>query len=355
MQNFKQNGKEFIPFKTVRKYKNVLAVDCFHPNAFSLSHWKGSVVPRKIQADTSTEIVLNAIQTKIPEVQHAVVTSNHFDVDGFLGVWSLFNPELAVEHKETLCKMAILGDFRELSEMDEEMILSIKLVCWINSKEKLLFYPPFGAQTSEEKEAAMCVQKFKYFLSTFHKILKNVIKYKSTWEPEYNEVINGTNSILGKNSFFNVPKIKLHVAQLPSPVHYYALFSQSKESDMVLSMYDDNKYELEYKYTTWVNAYDRLSFPRTRMNDLVQNLNLIENSRYEWSCENITDTGPILRLTSIKLLKEDRYDHPTKRTIHSSSISNREIIKIITDHFSFVLKSHPLKNDYSWKEMKNIG
>ena len=77
--------KTFIPFYEVKNHVgDVLVVDAHHAQGFDLSHWRGAPVPEGCEADTSTEIVLNAIDHKLPELEKTFVTNNHYDIDGFL-------------------------------------------------------------------------------------------------------------------------------------------------------------------------------------------------------------------------------------------------------------------------------
>ena len=347
--------KTFVTFEDIKKYPKVLGVDCYHPHAFCLSHWRGTPTPLDLQDDTSAGIVINAIKFNIPELAYPFVSSNHFDIDGFVGVWSLLNPALALKYEAVLRQMALIGDFREYQLQLPASDLALKLVCYINTVEKQKFYPPFGAQFTEEKEAILCVEKFNYFLGEFEQVLSNIDTYQEFWQEEYAQVMDGLQAIQNHGNILNFDNIKLQVVICPEPVHYYALFAQSRNADMVLSIYDNNRYELEYKYTTWINAYTRLSFPRTNLMSLAKKLNEIEKSGFKWDCQNITDTGTVLRLNGKKLTKEQRYDHPFNRSIESSSIPAQELINLIDNHFEKALANLPKKNAFTWKEVKGFA
>jgi hypothetical protein len=267
-------NKRFIPFQDIRKYKHVMVVDCYHPEGFNLSHWRGAPKIDKIHDDTSTGIVLNAIKCNLPQVKFGHVTNNHFDVDGFLGIWSIINPDLAVEYEELLRIMAVIGDFRELDLSKPYSDEALKLVCWINTTEKAEFYPPFGASS----EMVLCAEKYNYYLNKFSKVLENPEKYKEDWELEYELVKHHYRLVNNQENLEAYPKINLLVVKAPHPLHYYALFSKSAGYDMVLSVFSDNKYELEYKYTTWVDTAFRTSYPRIDFLPLAEKLNSKEKS-----------------------------------------------------------------------------
>ena len=138
-------------------------------------------------------------------------------------------------------------------------------------------------------------------------------------EEEYQKVLYGYNVLHfpSKTSYFEKnPSLGLVVIHTPEPLHYYSLFSCSLgEYDIVLSIYNNNRYELETKYTGYVDLISRPCLPRVEMHSLVRYLNKIEKSlytnendynqrEYEWICDSIHDSGPLLRLD--KIAQKDR-------------------------------------------------
>jgi hypothetical protein len=123
--------RKYVPFSEVRKNKTII-VDSVHPHGLVLGHWRGSATPELIRHDTSAGYVLNALKLIPEQLEIPSVTANHFDIDGFVGVWSLLNPELATKHEQVLQQMAVIGDFRELNLKLPGAHTALKLVCWLN-------------------------------------------------------------------------------------------------------------------------------------------------------------------------------------------------------------------------------
>ncbi len=124
---------------------------------------------------------------------------------------------------------------------------------------------------------------------------------------------------------------------------------------MVLSMYPENRYELEYKYTTWVQT-TRAHFPRIDLKPLADHLNNREESVYKWDAEHFTDTAPILRLKGKKLSKKERYSSPTERPIYSSSISPEVFKATCINYFRKNyehLQTRVIAD--SWQELREIN
>ncbi|MBC5772495.1 hypothetical protein H8S95_00320 [Pontibacter sp. KCTC 32443] len=347
--------KQFIPFSEL-KDKKAIIVDSTHPNGLILSHWRGAPTPNEIRGDTSAAIVLNAIHQNVAGLDLPYVTANHFDIDGFVGVWSLLNPELALEHEELLRQMALIGDFRELDLNHPLAGEALKLICWINARERELFYKPFAADEMEEKEVAQCVKKFEYFLPRFKQVLKDPDWERGAWEDEVGDVLLGYRTMYSPaTKLTRHPEIGLIIIETPEPVHYYALFSRTAGFDIVLTCYDNNRYELEYKYTTWVDIASRPTLPRLPMAALAAKLDALEQSNYTWTYDSVTETGPLLRLDGENLNREEAYDNPTQRKIYSSSIPVSVLKVEVVQHYREAYKGIMPKYNWSWKEVKALG
>ncbi|MFT2009595.1 DUF6687 family protein [Pontibacter sp. 13R65] len=346
--------RQFIPFSELKHHKAIV-VDSTHPNGLTLSHWRGAPTPATVRDDTSAAMVLHALRQNLPSLELPYVTANHFDIDGFVGVWSLLHPELALENEELLRQMALIGDFRELDLNHPLAGEALKLVCWINAREKELFYPPFGAEQLPESEVTLCPKKFAYFLREFGRVLKDPDWEKAVWEDEVGEVLLGYRDMYKpETKLLRHPEIGLVVLQLPEPVHYYALFSRTLGFDIVLSCYSDNRYELEYKYTTWVDLSSRPTLPRINLAPLAARLNALEQSGHTWTCDAITETGPLLRLNGDKLTQVEAFDNPTSRKIFSSSISKEELQMQVVSYFHKAYAGLEPRYFWSWKEVKEL-
>lgn len=339
--------KIFIPFHKISG-QDVIVVDGLHPHNLTLSHWKGTNKHESIAADTSGEIVLNALENKIDGINCTKISATHFDIDGFVGVFSLFYPEFALENKSVLIAMAKIGDFREFNPNLKQDELAIKLCCWMNKVEKEQFYRPFG----EKEEIERCVEKFEYFLPLFKEVLQNPEKFKADWELEYNQVMKGLQKIKS-TEIHN--KIGLIIKEVAEPIHYYALFSNTNGFDIILSLYANNKYELEYKYTTWIDLASRKTLPRIDLKQLCEELNKIEDSECIWMADQVTDTGPILRLENEVLSKAERYANPYEREIYSSSIPKEKFKNLIIEYFSKKYQNLEPQKFWTWKAIRKIN
>ncbi|MBC6607333.1 hypothetical protein H8B13_10930 [Hymenobacter sp. BT188] len=347
----------FVPFAEAKQQPTILVDSTGLQAALVLAHWRGAATPVALRDDTSSGSVLRALRAlHTPGMEAQAVSANHFDVDGFVGVWSLLNPALALRHEPLLRLVATLGDFRELDWADPLADDALKLVCWLNAKEKDLFYPPFGAPALRRSEAEASAEKFAWFLPAFGEILKNPELGRAAWEPEYARVRRAIEVMQSPATrLVRYPELGLVVVHTPEPLPYYALFGPTSGLDIVLSCYNGQRYELEYKYTTWIDLESRPTLPRLPLNDLASRLSSLEKPPSTWVFDAITDTGPLLRLGGKKLSKAQRYADPDQRPIEQSSIPAEVLEKEVVTFFRKGYAGITPRRYWTWAEMKAVG
>ncbi|MGY2133231.1 DUF6687 family protein [Hymenobacter sp. HD11105] len=347
----------FVPFAEARQQPTILVDSTGLRASLVLAHWRGAATPIALRDDTSAGSVLRALRAPhTPGLEVAAVSANHFDVDGFVGVWSLLNPEQALRHEPLLRLVAILGDFRELDWNNPLADDALKLVCWLNAKEKELFYPPFGAPVLKRSEAEASAEKFAWFLPAFGEILENPEQGRAAWEPEYTRVQRAIEIMQSPETrLVRYPELGLIVVHTPEPLPYYALFGLSAGFDIVLSCYSGKRYELEYKYTTWIDLESRPTLPRLPLNGLAARLSSQEMPPSTWVFDAITDTGPLLRLGGKKLSKAQRYADPYQRPIETSSINAETLEKEVVAFFRQRYAGIEPHGYWTWAEMKAVG
>lgn len=348
--------KQFVAFQKLRQQPTIVVDSVGLGAALTLAHWRGAATPEFLRDDTSAGSVLRALRApETPGMEAIAVTANHFDVDGFVGVWSLLNPELALRHEHLLRLTATLGDFRELDWQDPSADHALRLVCWLNAKEKELFYVPFGAPALRRREDEASAEKFEWFLPRFQEVVENPDAERSVWEPEYERVKQAFTMLQGPDTTLTrYPEIGLVVVRAPMPLPYYALFGPTAGYDMVLSIYDEQRYEFEYKYTTWIDLESRPTFPRLPLDVLAAQLNTQEQAPHRWTFDGITDTGPLLRLAGKSLNKAQRYADPDQRPIYASSIAPKELEHSVVSFFREKYAAVEAKRYWTWAEIKAI-
>mmetsp|Transcript_29815 Transcript_29815/g.42539 ORF Transcript_29815/g.42539 Transcript_29815/m.42539 type:complete len:408 (+) Transcript_29815:25-1248(+) len=386
--------KVFVEFSN-DDMESLVAVDCKHPTAYQLTHHLKGPGQKKsmnllLRGDSSTDAVINAIKSNDDRfVACQYVTTNHFDIDSFLSVWCALNCDLAISYEGILREAARIGDFREFL-LDEpnakDKDFALRIVCWINSVESKLFYEPFESPISVASGERDAKTKFDYFLSKFESVIRNPLdqEYINDYFDEYSRVIAEYNMLTdntnSKATYETLRDIGLVIVHFPQPMHYYSLFSVSRGLDVVVSCYSDNRYEVEEKYTSFIDLFSRGCLPRVEMQPLSRFLNKLERkyahlnnshvkasestevvavSQIEWCSNRVTDSGPILRREDLlrKLTKAERYGHPFERQIYSSCIPSTEFIAIVVSYFQFAYSTSKVasKIDWSWNEIHEFN
>ena len=348
--------RAFVPFRQLRQQPTIVVDSVGTGAALTLAHWRGAATPPNLRDDTSAGSTLRALRhPNTPGLEAAAVTANHFDIDGFVGVWSLLNPALALRHEELLRLVAALGDFRELNWAHPLADSALQLVCWLNAEEKARFYEPFGAPARRWREDEASAEKFDWFLPRFAEMLQHPEAGRAAWQPEHERVKNAAAIMQGPSTqLLRYPEIGLVVVSTPAPLPYYALFGPTAGFDIVLSQHDGNRYELEYKYTTWIDLESRPTVPRLALAPLVARLNTLETSGQVWAADGITDTGPLLRLAGRKLSKAERYADPDGRPIYASSIAPEVLEQAVLAFFRAGYAGIQPKKYWSWAEVKAV-
>lgn len=349
--------KHFVPFRQLRKQPTIVVDSTGLGAALTLAHWRGATTPEALRDDTSAGSVLRALRhPTTPGMEAEAVTANHFDVDGFVGVWALLHPARALEHEHLLRLVATLGDFREINWTDPLADHALKLVCWLNAEEKTRFYVPFGAPAQRRREDEASAEKFAWFLPRFEEIVLAPETAQTVWEPEY-ERVKAALAIMHSpaTTVRRYPELGLVVVQTAEPVPYYALCSVTLGADMILSIYNGQRYEFEYKYTTWIDLESRPTLPRLPLTALAAQLNYEEVTPRLWTFDGITDTGPLLRLSGKALTKVQRYADPDQRPIYASSISATRLEQQVTDFFRTRYAGVAPRRYWSWAEIRAVG
>jgi hypothetical protein len=354
-------GLKYQAFVAKPGVEATLVVDCLHPSCPTLTHHKGSRTPPEVKGDTSGSIVLNAIKASHPILQgQHFVTCDHYDIDGLVAVWAAMHPALALSRYDELLRAAsIIGDLRELDLRSPSADEALHLCCWSNSVERNLFYRPF-----EGSERDGCDHKYKHFLPRMAGVLEglaegNAATVCAEGMDEYQQVIEDYNTMQEDTCVRDqLPEIGLVILAPPRPVHYYALFSRTIGYDTVLTIFPGNRYELECKYSGYIDITSRPVFPRLDLQPLTEILNSRESAMgVQWTSSRFTDSGPILRLdsTTDKLTKAQRYGNPCERPMFTSSIPPADFTRLVVSFFSHGLSAVKAKRFWKWEEVKRVN
>lgn len=301
-----------------------------------------------------------------------------------------------------LREAALVGDMRELRVDRTTRTVkphsladrALRLCCWMNSEERRLFTRPFEGDEEEES-----LRKYRHFLPMLGDVLHALDAEAETkplpparaqrgrdelakGDAEYGIVLRDVERLHrcaqhdGERDFGAAVErwddLGVVVVTAEHAPHYYALFSLAAGADAVVTLLPGNRYEVEYRYTGFVDLQSRPTWPRLNLAHLAKALNAREQRGGEsppevsvtsrtlklsrgipavappaelqvtpqgvqWDAPGVTDSGPLLRLNDPKgrLTKAERYGNPDERPIWSSTIPRAEFLAVVKSFFEF--------------------
>jgi hypothetical protein len=136
--------------------------------ALDLTHWQGNGTPRRFKADTSTEIALKFVVSEeaVEKWTGAVAVNNHFDTDGVLSVWTLLDPDQALENRDLLVAAAEAGDFDEWPALERGL--------WLDAAIR-------GVGSRAEDDAAA----YQTVLRQLPELIEHLEKREDLWRDEW--------------------------------------------------------------------------------------------------------------------------------------------------------------------------
>jgi hypothetical protein len=296
--------RQYIPYAQAHKISDdqLLIVDSHYHRGLVLAHFYEDRVPETLRSTTSTEAVfkwlhLNAEAKAELGVKPKYVTCNHWDIDGFLAVWTALYSPIAKRHQEELEAAALLGDFREFDFTTTAGMKALKICALLNHIERTTFCLPFGELADSSIEHEVAERKFEFFLSHFALWLEQLEDYRGLWQGEFTEVIEDIEFIdSGKARIQENAALDLSIIHTPRPLHYYAAFSRAKSGAVLTFVSGTGYVEFEYKYETRVGKPGKTIRPRVDLTGLAEQLTALERTEnVHWVFDNINEGGPILR------------------------------------------------------------
>jgi hypothetical protein len=291
----------FCPYDDLDGVPNVV-VDgtATEATTLTLSHWPGSpAVPVDLQADLSAEMAFRYLDRG--DTLHGdatVVSNNHFDQDGLVGVFALSHPDEAVARRPILEDVAAAGDFGTYRFRDAaraSMVISA-----FTDPDRT----PFGPLPSDY--AATTAQLYAEALGRLPEVVDDVSRYRSLWEDEDAQLSESEAAVAsGTVTIDEDPEVDLAVVTVPGGhrwsghrfggrrydgVHPMAIHNVTDATSLLLVA--DGTYRFTFRYETWVQFRSRPLRPRVDLNPLADALSALDT--VAWECDSVDALTPEL-------------------------------------------------------------
>jgi hypothetical protein len=169
----------FLPYHQLESVPNIIVDGARTKHTvLTLSHWPKSGTPVELKADTSAEIVFHYLDAPQFHVPTDVVSNNHFDEDGLVGIFAMLAPALALRHRDLLIDVAQAGDFGSFSDRRAARIV-FALSAYADADTS-----PLPGSVFTQPYAERAGELYVRLLDVLPRLLTNLNEYRTLWEGE---------------------------------------------------------------------------------------------------------------------------------------------------------------------------
>lgn len=295
----------------------------------TLSHWPGTPTPPELAADTSAEIAFHYLDDGRSWPDADIVTNDHFDEDGLVAAFVLAEPEEAIRRRELLCDVARAGDFGTFDDRRAARV-SFAIGALADPSRSLL---PSSSLRWAERTPGL----YKELIGRFADLADHTDRYRDLWADE-DEMFQLSEERVNKGhiAIEEMGDLDLAVVTVlddqepagtavasptngggsafhPSPVH-------NRTDASLLAVIKGRRYELRYRYESWVRMASRRPRPRVDLSVLAEALNEEEPDGRRWVFDGAWAVTPSMRLVGLGQNGERR-----EAGAHGSSGSGRPV------------------------------
>ena len=271
-----------------------------------LSHWPGIASPPEFFADLSAEMAFSYLDAFDRHGDATVVSNNHFDQDGLVGLFALVAPTEALARRELLVEVARAGDFAVTASRRAARI-SMALSAFADPERT-----PFHRLPAEYD--ARTAELYRDLLERLPDVCDRPERYRDLWGDE-DATLRASETLLasGAVTITERPDIDFAVVSVPGNapaggghrfagqwvggLHPMALHNAT-ERGALLTMQGQH-YEFTYRYESWVQYRTRVVRPRVDLAPLAERLSDDEaaaGGTATWVEEPVSTLTPVLSL-----------------------------------------------------------
>lgn len=282
---------EYVPYTELSGVPHVIVDGAAQEDTvLTLSHWPGSDSPSAFRADTSTEMVLNYLDTPGAQEPYAsvrAVSNNHFDEDGLCAVWAMLHPDVAGKRRDLLVDVARAGDFHTYRRPR-----AAKVVYTLRSYADPAISPVVDELQGDDGTGRA---RYRALLPLLEGFMEDTDRYGPYWSEEWSAMLRSrTAMVMGEVELHEVPHVDLAVAQAPEALHPMVL-CRSTERLRVLVALPGGRYRLRYRYESWVQFASRPVMPRVDLAPLLPRLQELERGGGQWTFDGNAAITPALQ------------------------------------------------------------
>jgi hypothetical protein len=281
-------GLEFVPLAEIGDRPNVMADGAaLASTVLTLSHWPGSTTPAPLRHDLSAGMAFRYLRSRRRWPAAAAVTSDHFDQDGLVPLAALTVPGIALAAEDALLAVAEAGDFVRGRDLRAARV-SFALASLAERRD--------GA---DDANPALAGALHREALALLPELMARPERYAELWGEEDRFLGASEESLrTGAVTLSDVPEVDLVVVSVQpgatapgqaaqfthrrtTPVHPMAVHNRSDRTRVLIVA--PPRYELYFRYETWVQLVSRRPPARVDLAGLAGELTALEPSGREWT------------------------------------------------------------------------
>jgi hypothetical protein len=243
----------------------------------TLSHWPRSGTPADLRADLSAQIAFRYLDTPARHVAVEAVSNNHFDEDGLVSLFVLTQPEHAQPRRQRLIDVAGAGDFGTATDRDAARAAFAIAAC--ADPERSPLPAEVWTRTYPEQTEAL----YEALLPRLPEMADHPERFASLWEEDDRALAAGEAALrTGRAAIEEHPSVDLAVVTLPEgeSLHDMALYNATRRFRVLLLA--GRRYELRFRYETWVQYVSFRPLPRVDLAPLAAALSEEDDGRWEF-------------------------------------------------------------------------
>ena len=299
----------YVPYGEVGAQANIIVDGApLDSTVLTLSHWPNSRTDPTVRRDTSTATVFAYLDAPELHQDVPIVSNNHFDEDGLFSMFGVVDPAAALEHREVLTGAALAGDFGMYDDpRAARLCFVIESFCDPDAS-------PLPAATFDGCERRRVAALYRAMLERVPALVRDLDVSESLWRSQYEHLEDSVKLIdNGAVVIEEYADVDLAVVEIPpdlplrtvrryleaeqAAVHPFAIHNKTLCNRLL--RITGRRYELQYRYDSWLQLASRRPALRVALDDLVTDLNAIEQAAGEWRCEDVTGIVPRLYLEGV--------------------------------------------------------
>jgi hypothetical protein len=266
--------------------------------ALALSHWPDAGTPEQLAADTSTAIVQRYLEASPAGPELRLVTNNHYDEDGALGIWLLLEGRDAPPERRRLAlEAAEAGDFHV---WHDPAAARCALALMAMAEPATTPFASVRRALSRPAGPDPAGDIYRAVVPRIAGLLDDPDRYRRLWRGPW-AAIEADLALLeaGAAGIQELPELDLAVVRAPRPLHEAAVYPRTA-CTRVLMASEDGRRTLRYRYETWVRYVSRPLRPRVDLAPALARLDARETAPGTWRFEGVTPATPRLYLADAR-------------------------------------------------------